>query len=120
MGREKHDVFPAAAMGRPHAFDGQPRMVALGLREAWNAQRNGFTAARNMTSRDHLPYPQPYRAPYSSSRSLTDTYAVSKPCSFIFAPKLRVLPLVNVNRARHATAATPGPQYHETGRANQG
>src|SRR5450755_422684 len=29
-------------------------MAAPGLRAAWTAQRNGLTAARNRTSRDHL------------------------------------------------------------------
>jgi len=40
--------FPAASIrGEPHAANGRPGMVALGLREAWRAQRNGFTAVRN-------------------------------------------------------------------------
>jgi len=43
----------AASMGATHASHGSPRMVTPGLREAWNAQRNGFTAVRdtNTTSR---------------------------------------------------------------------
>ncbi len=41
-------VFPAASMGETHASNGWPLTAALGLREAWTAQRNGSTAIRNM------------------------------------------------------------------------
>ncbi|MFL6606074.1 MAG: hypothetical protein ACJ8R9_32760, partial [Steroidobacteraceae bacterium] len=37
------------AMGSPHAASGWPRMATLGLREAWNAQRNG---GPDLSSRD--------------------------------------------------------------------
>jgi hypothetical protein len=48
--RTKHEVLSAAPVGRTHTFDGRPRMDALGLREAWTAERNGFTAVRNTYS----------------------------------------------------------------------
>jgi hypothetical protein len=44
---------PAAAKGETHASNGWPWKATLGLRAAGTAKRNGFTAARNMTSRDH-------------------------------------------------------------------
>jgi hypothetical protein len=46
--RGKQDVFPAASMGRTHAFDERTGMYAPGLRGAGNAQRNGFTAVRSV------------------------------------------------------------------------
>jgi hypothetical protein len=60
-GRAKQDILPAGS-------------------------KDGFTPARTMTSRDRLPPPwtslppdtPPYRAPYSSFGSVTDTITVSK------------------------------------------
>ena len=47
-------VFPAAATGETHASNGHTRTYAPGLRGAWTAQRNGSTATRTVTERDHL------------------------------------------------------------------
>jgi hypothetical protein len=41
------DDFLAAAKDETYASSGWPSMAILGLREAWNAQGNGFTAVRN-------------------------------------------------------------------------
>jgi hypothetical protein len=44
----------ARRLHRTHAFDGRPMTAPLGLREARTAQRNGFTPARHIITRDHL------------------------------------------------------------------
>jgi hypothetical protein len=47
-------VCPQLPAVERNAFDGWPGMVTLGLRDAGTAQRNGFTAARPMTTRPGL------------------------------------------------------------------
>jgi hypothetical protein len=48
-------VCPSAAAGATHALRGWQKTATPGLREAWNAQRNGFTAARTTSNDPRLP-----------------------------------------------------------------
>jgi DNA-binding beta-propeller fold protein YncE len=48
-------VCPSAAAGATHALRGWQKTATPGLREAWNAQRNGCTAARTTSNDPRLP-----------------------------------------------------------------
>ena len=60
-GAKNTKIFPAASKGRTHAFDGWPWKVTPGLRDAGTAQRNGFTAARDVSSGSRVPLSRPQR-----------------------------------------------------------
>jgi hypothetical protein len=48
--------LPAAARGETYTSNGRTQMYALGLRAAWTAQRNGFTAVREAhAGQTHVP-----------------------------------------------------------------
>jgi hypothetical protein len=89
-GRAKQDVLPAGS-------------------------KDGFTPTRTMTSRDRLPpprtslppHPPPYRTPYSSFGSVTDTIPVSKQDPNLPQVRTSYLPL-NESRIRLFSALSEG------------